>query len=73
MQHRFGYLAYNTNLTSVRLKENYSKKIILNNMIMILKKVKVNGYQQSNGVKLGFMLLLTKDFDLYDLIKHVYA
>ena len=57
----------------MRLKENYSKKIILNNMIMILKKVKVNGYQQSNGVKLGFMLLLTKDFDLYDLIKHVYA
>ena len=57
----------------MRLKENYSKKIILNNMILILKKVKVNGYQQSNGVKLGFMLLLTKDFDLYDLIKHVYA
>ena len=45
--------AYNTNLSSVRLKEDYSK----NDDCV---KVKVKGYQQSNGVKQEFIHLFIK-------------
>ena len=45
--------AYNTNLGSVRLKDDFSKRTDL-------RKGKSKIYQQSNGVKLGYIRLFIK-------------